>query len=130
MCMFNSQRFGYVPNKLLKIRRLTDVCAFFHNHTDGIYFGNFRYATPEEINNHLISTGQIPSGEPIGVGIDPDKDGMFKYSTHNGSTFVGNCSTLTDKIPVKPKTILSIDDEELPMVNIIKTKTINLLSDE
>ena len=52
---------------------------------------------------------------------------MFKYTTNVGSTFVGNCSTLTDKIPVKPKLILSIDDEELPMVNIIKTNSIKQL---
>ena len=88
---------------------------------------NVRHATPEEINNHLISIGQIPAGEPLNNGIEPDKDGMFKYTTNVGSTFVGNCSTLTDKIPVKPKLILSIDDEELPMVNIIKTNSIKQL---
>ena len=41
-------------------------------------FKCFRHATPEEIINHLIST-QIPAGEPLNTGIEPNKDGMFKY---------------------------------------------------
>ena len=101
----------------------------FNNVPVAFYEGKWivRHATLEEINNHLISIGQIPAGEPLNTGIEPDKDGMFKYTTNVGSTFVGNCSTLTDKIPVKPKLILSIDDEELPMVNIIKTNSIKQL---
>ena len=54
-----------------------------------------RHATPEEINNHLISIGQIPADEPLN----------------------------TDSL----KMILSIDDEELPMVSIIKTNSIKQL---
>ena len=54
-----------------------------------------RHATPEEINQHLISIGQIPADEPLN----------------------------TDSL----KMILSIDDEELPMVSIIKTNTVKQL---
>ena len=56
---------------------------------------NIRHATLEEINNHLISIGQIPADEPLN----------------------------TDSL----KMILSIDDEELPMVSIIKTNSIKQL---
>lgn len=85
---------------------------------------NVRHATPEEINNHLISIGQIPAGKPLNSGLEPNKDGMFKYTTYNGSTFIGKSLI----IPGPLKMTLSIDDEELPMVNIIKTKTVNLLN--
>jgi len=120
-----------------------------------------RHATPEEINNHLISIGeiqaepvctntnssrhnscgekygckqdcdecdyyQIPVGEPLNIGIQPTKDGSFKYTTYNGSTFASKVSTVSGPL----KMILSIDDEELPMVNIIKTKTVNLLNND
>ena len=54
-----------------------------------------RHATQEEINNHLISIGQIPADEPLN----------------------------TDSL----KMILSIDNEELPMVSIIKTNTVKQL---
>ena len=96
--------------------------------TTGVNQKHCRLATQEEINNHLISIGKIPAGELLNTSIEPNKDGMYKYSTYNGSTFVGNCSTLTNKISVKPEIILSIDDEELPMVNIIKTKTIKTIN--
>ena len=53
-------------------------------------FKYFRHATPEEINNHLISIGQIPAGEPLNTGIEPDKDGMFKYKqTMPGASWSG-----------------------------------------
>lgn len=146
-----------------------DVFKVYHIHNSGnIIHGDngnhydtdkIRHATPEEINNHLISIGQIPSesictntnsfkhggcgekygciqncdecdyyqmpaGDPIGVGLEPNENGFFKYTTGNSY----NKEFSTGFIPVKPKTILTIDDEELPMVNIVKTKTINLLN--
>ena len=111
-------------------------------------FNKFRHATPEEINNHLISIRQIPAGEPLNTGIEPNKDGAFKYTTLPGSSWsgctiqnhlkaivptTGNCYSkdfATSYIPTKPKTILTIDDEELPMVSIIKSKPVKLLKDE
>ena len=52
--------------------------------------GEFRHATSEEINNHLISIGQIPAGEPLNTGIEPNKDGMFKYKqTMPGASWSG-----------------------------------------
>lgn len=93
------------------------------------YLGNctndnsIRHATPEEINQHLISIGQIPAGEPLNTGIEPNKDGMFRYTTYAGTTHVGKTSTISGQL----KMILSIDDKELPMVNIIKTNPIKQL---
>ena len=60
-----------------------------------IWANVIRHATPEEINNHLLSIGQISIGELL------------------------NTNSL--------KMILSIDDEELPMVSIIKTNTVKQL---
>ena len=82
-----------------------------------------RHATPEEINNHLISIGQIPAGEPLNTGVEPNKDGMFRYTTYAGTTHVGKTSTISGPL----KMTLSIDDEELPMVSIIKANTIKQL---
>ena len=59
-------------------------------------FKYFRHATPEEINNHLLSIGQISIGELL------------------------NTNSL--------KMILSIDDEELPMIGIIKIKLTGILN--
>jgi len=56
-----------------------------------------RHATPEEINNHLISIRQIPVGEPLNTGIEPNKDGMFKYTTGNSY----NKEFSTSFIPIK-----------------------------
>jgi hypothetical protein len=110
--------------------------------------GHFRHATLEEINNHLISIGQIPAelgnqeSEKYQLKpLHPD-DLTWEIET---PTFITNLQMgVVVKDPFygvmgKPgsvktqsiaKTILSIDDEELPMVNIIKTKTINLLNNE
>ena len=77
----------------------------------------------EEINNHLISIEQIPAGELLDTGIEPNKDDIFKYTTYFGTTHVGKTSTISGPL----KMILSIDDEELPMVNIIKTNSIKQL---
>ena len=49
---------------------------------------------------------------------------MFKYTT--GNSYDKDFSTSI--VPGPLKMTLSIDDEELPMVNIIKTKTVNLLN--
>ena len=55
-----------------------------------IWANVIRHATPEEINNHLISIGQIPAGEPLNTGIEPNKDGMFKYKqTMPGASWSG-----------------------------------------
>ena len=88
-----------------------------------IYGKDIRHATPEEINNHLISIGQIPAGEPLNTGIEPNKDGMFKYTTGNSC----DKDFSTSIVPGPLKMTLSIDDEELPMVNIIKTNSIKQL---
>ena len=88
-----------------------------------IYGKDVRHATPEEINSHLISIGQIPAGEPLNTGIEPNKDGMFEYTTYNKTTHISKCSTVSGRL----KMTLSIDDEELPMVNIIKTNSIKQL---
>lgn len=93
------------------------------------YPEKYRHATPEEINNHLISIGQIPTSEPLNNGIEPNKDGMFKYTTVSGTSFGSNCSSAISysNSSSKPKMLLSIDDEELPMVNVIKTNSIKQL---
>lgn len=98
--------------------------------------GHFRHATPEEINNHLISIGQIPAGKPLNTGIEPNKDGVFRFNSTTGSPWTGLTPTnhlgaiyqgdIMGK-PANPKMILSIDDEELPMVSIIKTNSIKQL---
>lgn len=97
-----------------------------------VYEGKWivRHATPEEINNHLISIGQIPIGELLNTGIEPNKNGSYScISINRGEnpqcTF--NSIKLNGQEILKPKMILSIDDEELPMVNIIKTNTVKQL---
>ena len=89
-----------------------------------------RHATQDEINKHLISIEQIPAGEPLNTGIEPNKDGMFKYTTVPGTSFGSNYSSAISYLnsSSKPKMILSIDDEELPMVDIIKTKSTQILN--
>ena len=84
---------------------------------------SIRHATPEEINQHLISIGKIPVGEPLNNGIEPNKDGMFKYTTYAGTTYAGKTSTISGPL----KMTLSIDDEELSMVSVIKTNSIKQL---
>lgn len=58
-----------------------------------IWSNVIRHATPEEIYNHSVSIGQIPAGEPLNTGIEPNKDGMFNYTTIDGSSFSSKCST-------------------------------------
>lgn len=76
----------------------------------------YRILTPEEINNHLISIGQIPAGDPINMGLMPDKDGRYRFTNKSAP-----------KEAKKPILLLSIDDEELPMVSVIKTNSIKQL---
>lgn len=93
-----------------------------------------KHATPEEINNHLISIGQIPADEPLNTGIEPNKSNTYQAisiqrDANPQCTF--NFIKINGQEILKPKMILSIDDEELPMINIIKTNTIKqLLSDD
>ena len=100
-----------------------------------------RHATQKEINNHLSFTEQnmgIPS-YPIR---DKSTDDLSNYGLpteppsympeldikQNPCKEVYSRGYYGDPIePGKPKFILSVDDEELPMVNIIKTKTITKL---
>ena len=88
---------------------------------------NVRHATPEEINNHLISIGQIPNKEKYEYQGEykSQNSHLIDYGIKIHEEFFGN-----SKAQSLPKMILSIDDEELPMVNIIKTKTVNLLNND
>jgi hypothetical protein len=104
---------------------------------------SIRHATPEEINNHLISIGQIPGGEvkaptfitnlEMGVIVKEPFYGITgnpcKEVCSHGQIRFSEPAPMT-KDNWKHKMTLSIDDEELPMVNIIKTKSINLLKEE
>ena len=122
---------GNILNSNNKDTTFRDIPIAFYNRKWIV-----RHATPEEINNHLISIGQIPAGEPLNTGIEPNKDGMFRCSSTTGSPWTGLTPTnhlgamyqgdIMGK-PIKLKMILSIDDEELPMVPIIKTNSIKQL---
>ena len=57
------------------------------------------------------------------TGIKPNKEGMFKYTTCSETTCVGKTATASKPL----KMTLSIDDEELPMINIVKTNSIKQL---
>ena len=118
------------PGRNGKLNQLYKITGIYGNHITYSPRENIdidkvkvRHATPEEINNHLISIRKIPAGEPLDTGIEPNKDGIFKYTTYSETTHVGKTSTISGPL----KMILSIDDEELPMVNIIKTNSIKQL---
>ena len=66
------------------------------------YGESFRHATQEEITNYLVSTGEL------------------------------KVNTLDDVKPwdLKVNFILPIDDEDLPMISIVKTKTVKVLDIE
>ena len=99
-----------------------------------IYFKDIRHATPEEINDHLISIGQIPDlikQESEKYPFKPLKPGDLEWEiqvsqieTH-GIMWCEPAPMTKDNW--KNKMILSIDDEELPMVSVIKTNTIKQL---
>jgi len=107
------------------------------------------HATPGEINNHLISIGQIPvletidrvqqqikriqlnalncMGIPVGIMSDKSTNDLFNYRLPTEPPSYIYEMGLEHSVS-KLNLILSIDNEELPMVNIIKTKTVNLLN--
>ena len=98
------------------------------------YNEHVRHATSEEINNHLISIGQIPDlikqewekypFKPLKPGDLEWKIQVPQIETH-GIMWCEPAPMTKDNW--KNKMILSIDDEELPMVSIIKTNTIKQL---
>ena len=125
---------SYSVNEICKISKINKTHLACENKPQGEDsmkpFNKFRHATPEEINNHLISIGQIPIGELLNTGIESNKNGSYScISVNRGEnpqcTF--NSIKLNGQEILKPKMILSIDDEELPMINIIKTNTIKQL---
>jgi len=93
---------------------------------------NIRHATPEEINNYLVSIGQIPAENPLGfnevvkLGNNFTSNSGIGLKTKEQYGYFKEPNSNTNQS--LPKMILSIDDEELPMVNTIKTKTVNLLN--
>ena len=92
----NGYSFNYegIPLKIKEIRQ--NCYIYFENSkfpTDNFHLKHIiRHATPEEINQHLISIGQIPAGEPLNTGIEPDKNSMFEYTIICGSS-LGGCTT-------------------------------------
>ena len=60
---------SYNVNEICKVSKISKTHLACENKPqDECYmkpFDKFRHATPEEINNHLISIGQIPAGEPL-----------------------------------------------------------------
>ena len=73
-----------------------------------------RHATQDEINKHLISIGELMADELL----------TPKYTIYGDVTYVGETGIVEGPL----KMILSIDDEELPMVDIIKTKSTQILN--
>ena len=98
------------------------------------YNEHVRHATPEEINNHLISIGQIPDlikQESEKYPFKPLKPGDLEWEiqvpqikTH-GIMWCEPAPMTKDNW--KNKMILSINDEELSMVSVIKTNSIKQL---
>ena len=83
---------------------------------------NIRHATPEEINNYLVSIGQIPD-YPIR---DRSTDDLSNYGLPTEPPSYMYEMRLEHSVS-NPKLILSIDDEELSMVSVIKTNSIKQL---
>jgi hypothetical protein len=122
-------------NKLYKITEVSEKTLFYDKYnaipSDRV---EVRHATQEEIDNHLISIGQTPTTKLTPWGIAKLRKDMTSYA---GQLNLGNsewsprmdCGESIAKIS-EPKLILSIDDEELPMVNTIKTKSIKLLNND
>jgi hypothetical protein len=80
-----------------------------------IWSNIIRHATPEEVNQHLISIGQIPAGEPLNNGIEPNKDGIFKYkSTLPGSSWSGGTIDNHLDVMIQSKTQSEIEFNYLP----------------
>ena len=88
-----------------------------------IWSNVIRHATPEEIHRHLVFTGQIPAEKYPFKKLEED-DLTWEIKTE-GIRWTESVSMTNENW--KPKMILSIDDEELSMVNIIKTNTVKQL---
>ena len=112
-------RNGQTLNKNPKIRWV----GLGSDPYNGIVEILLRHATQEEINNYLISIGQIPAEKYPFKKLEED-DLTWEIKTE-GIRRTEPISMTNENW--KPKMILSIDDEELPMVNIIKTNTIKQL---
>ena len=82
-----------------------------------------RHATQDEVNKHLISLGQIPEEKYPFKKLEED-DLTWEIET---KSMRWTEPALMTKDNWKHKMILSIDDEELPMVSIIKTNTVKQL---
>ena len=103
-----------------------------------------RHATSKEINDHLICIGQIPAGEYITKThqlikqLEIDALSCMAAHPYQGLIQMENpCKEVYSRTHFPPtkdiwedKMVLSIDDEELPMVNVVKTKTVNLLQND
>ena len=108
-----------------------------HNKYDGSNYTRFnemRHATPEEINQHLISIGQIPDltkQESEKYPFKPLKSGDLEWEIQVPQIKAYGIMWYEPSPMIKdnwePKMTLSIDNEELPMVSIIKTNTIKQL---
>lgn len=92
-----------------------------------------RHATYEEIQQHLMTTGLITNTAMMYGTVGDSKPWEL---SNDRST---NCITYVDTASIrktdwtietnnKPNHLLTIDDEELPMVNIIKSKTIKIIN--
>mgnify|MGYP007069469421 CR=1 FL=1 len=90
---------SYIVGEICKVSKINKTHLACENKPQSDFsmkpFRCFRHATPEEINNHLISIGKIPSGKPIDTGIEPDKNNVFKYTTAYSNTS-NNWSTRMD----------------------------------
>jgi len=91
-------------------------------------FTCFAHATPEEINKHLASIcpDMRISSYPVR---DRSTDDLSNFGLPTKPpSYMFEKELMHKEFSSKSKLILSIDNEELPMVNIIKTKTVNLLN--
>ena len=123
--------YGWRLNEIFMIAKKDNDILWRVDEQGGVYTNSVRHATSEEINNHLISIGQISAGEPLNTSIEPNKQNIYQfttaYSNVSNNWCVRNDSGSSISNISKPKMILSIDDKELPMVNIIKTNSIKQL---
>lgn len=116
---------------VLKIKLVLKDSLVFNgcsNHIDG-----FRHATPEEIQLHawkkygntILSNSSYGIGKTSSIEIgNKMHEEYFKNINHGSEVFIEQSIGRLDR---SNKMILSINDEELPMVSIIKTNTIKQL---
>ena len=110
------------PGRNGKLNQLYKITGLYGNHITYSPRENIdidkvkvRHATPEEINNHLISIKKIPAGEPLNNGIEPNKDGMFKYKqTIPGASWSGGTIDNHLDVIIQPKTQSEIEFNYLP----------------